>query len=229
VTITQYSAKQYTKWLSKLSGYQYRLPTEAEWEYACRAGSTSPWYWGDSPTEIDNYAWYFKNSEAGPGKVGQKKPNAFGLYDMLGNAAEWCVDHYTTDGYAAQAGKKLGAIEAGKFGGPPYPRVVRGGSWEMEPSEVRSASRLGSEDEDWKSEDPNIPLSPWWYTSDPARGVGFRLFRSYKALPPELISKFWEIDSEDIRSDVQARIEEGRGAQGIVDPSLPEVVKGLQE
>ena len=228
VTITQYSAKQYTKWLSKLTGNQYRLPTEAEWEYACRAGTTTPWSWGENSDEIDEYACFFDNSSEGPAKVGQRKPNAFGLYDMHGNAAEWTIDYYSKDGYVAYGDQKLDAIAAGKFGGAPYPRVIRGGSWEMEPADLRSASRLASDDEEWKSEDPNLPLSPWWYTSDPARGVGFRIVRSYQPLDQEIISKFWEIDAEDIQLDVQSRIDEGRGANGIVDPSLPKIFKELK-
>ncbi len=198
ITITQYAAKQYTKWLSKITGQQFRLPTEAEWEYACRAGTTTPWSWGDSESDIEDYAWYLKNAE-GPTKVGTKKPNPFGLHDMHGNVAEWCVDYYTADGYAALKGKKVTAHQAGKFGGPASPRVVRGGSWEMEPNELRSAARLGSDDEEWKAEDPNLPLSPWWFTTDPARGVGFRLFRSYEPMADEEIKKYWEIDSEDIQ------------------------------
>ncbi len=229
ITITQYSAKQYTKWLSKLTTHQYRLPTEAEWEYACRAGTQTPWSWGDDADAMDEYAWTGDNSDAGPSPVGTKKPNAYGLHDMHGNVAEWCVDYYTEDGYKSLAGKSLNAVEAGKFDGPAYPRVVRGGSWEMTAEEVRSAARLGSHDEDWKAEDPNLPLSPWWFTSDPARGVGFRLFRSYQPLADEKISKFWEIDSEDVQGDVDTRISEGRGVFGIVDPELPKAIEAISK
>jgi formylglycine-generating enzyme required for sulfatase activity len=228
ITATQYAAKQYSKWLSRITGRQYRLPTEAEWEYACRGGTTTPWSWGESDAEIEQYAWFQTNATAGPQIVGKKKANPFGLHDMHGNVAEWCVDHYTESGYSDMAGKKLTAFEAAKFGGPAYPRVVRGGSWEMPPENLRSAARLGSHDVDWKGEDPNIPLSPWWFSNDPARGVGFRLFRSYEPLNAEGIAKFWEIDNDDIRADVESRIQEGRGVLGLVDPELPKAIQALK-
>jgi len=79
---------------------------------------------------------------------------------------------------------------------------------------------MGSIDEDWKVDDPNIPLSPWWYTADPARMVGMRLVRSAKPLPNELMKKFWEIDAPSIQEDVDARLNEGRGVTGIPVPEL---------
>jgi formylglycine-generating enzyme required for sulfatase activity len=230
VTMTQYAAKQYTKWLSAVSGRQYRLPGEAEWEYACRAGSNTAFSWGDDPEEASRFAWFIDNADAGPQKVGTKEPNAFGLYDMHGNVAEWVIDGYTEDGYAALAGKPkpLAAFDAIQWTDKPDPRTVRGGSFEFETGQIRSAARLGSDDDSWKGEDPNIPLSPWWFTSDPARGIGFRVFRSAEPLSSEQITRFWEIDSEDIQFDVDARLQEGRGGKGLVDPELPAAIKQLR-
>ena len=102
---------------------------------------------------------------------------------------------------------------------------VRGGGWQDTADRVRSAARMGSVDDEWKEEDPNVPLSPWWYTSDPARMVGMRLVRSAKPLSNELIKKFWEIDVDAIQEDVDARLKEGRGAIGI---SVPELIKEYQ-
>ena len=85
VTMTQYSAQQYTKWLSRVTDQQYRLPTEAEWEYVARAGTKTTYYWGDGEDGIDDNAWYFDNCDEGVKAVGEKKPNPFGLYDMLGS------------------------------------------------------------------------------------------------------------------------------------------------
>ena len=231
VTMTQYAAKQYTKWLSKLSGSQYRLPTEAEWEYACRAGSEYAYSFGDDEAGLDEVAWYSENSESKPHYVGKKKANAFGLHDMHGNVMEWVVDSYTEDGYASVADKPqpMTSLDSVRWPTSFDNRVVRGGSWQDDAAELRSAARLGSADEDWKAEDPNVPLSPWWYTDDPSRGVGFRLFRSYQPLEPEMISKFWEIDDEDIQFDVDMRISGGRGIQSVVDPSLAEDIKRSQE
>ncbi len=228
VTMTQYAAQQFTKWLSKLTGAQYRLPTEAEWEYAARGNTTTAYSWGESADAAEEYAWYFDNAFDGPGEVGTKKPNPFGLYDVHGNAAEWTINAYTEDGYGWLAEKSNPrAVEAVLWPSQPWPCVVRGGSWEMDPPDLRSAVRLPSDDEEWKVEDPNFPKSPWWFTSDPARGVGFRLFRSHQPLPPEMITKFWEANAEETLLDVDSRVQEGRGGYGLVDEGLPEAIEGL--
>ena len=91
--ITWHAAMEYCRWLSTKTGKNYRLPTEAEWEYACRAGSKTAYSFGDA-SQLKDYAWYTQNSDGKPQKVGTKKPNAWGLHDMHGNVAEWCVDHY---------------------------------------------------------------------------------------------------------------------------------------
>lgn len=230
VTMTQYAAQQFTKWLSRITGSQYRLPTEAEWEYAARAGTTTAYSWGDSIDDLEEYAWFFDNSLDGPGNVGTKKPNQFGLHDMHGNAAEWTVNEYTEDGYQWMVDQQLvDATTAALFPTNPYPCVCRGGSWEMDPPELRSAARLASDDESWKEEDPNFPRSPWWFTSDPSRGVGFRLFRSHEDLPKETITKFWEPLPEETKMDVESRVSEGRGGYGLVDKDLPGEAAKLAE
>ncbi|MCH5376475.1 MAG: formylglycine-generating enzyme family protein, partial [Planctomycetes bacterium] len=177
VTMTQYSARQYTKWLSGVTGHFYRLPSEAEWEYACRAGTDTAYSFGDDVDDLDDYAWYYDNSDDAPHPVGQKKPNAWGLYDMHGNVAEWTLDQMLEDGFAKFKGGRVSAAEALVWPTKLVPRVVKGGSWEDDPENCRSAARLGSEEEEWKHEDPNLPLSPWWFTSDPTRGIGFRVIR----------------------------------------------------
>ena len=230
VTMTQYAAQQFTKWISGISGSQYRLPTEAEWEYAARAGTDTAYSWGDSVDDLEDHAWYFDNSLDGPGDVGSKKPNPFGLYDMHGNAAEWTVNEYTEDGYQWMADQKpADATAAALFPENPYPCVARGGSWEMDPPALRSAARLASDDEMWKEEDPNYPKSPWWFTSDPSRGVGFRLFRSAEDLPKDVIVKFWEPNPEETKMDVESRVSEGRGGYGLVDKELPADAAKLDE
>jgi len=230
VTMTQYAAQQYTKWLSLLLGEQYRLPTEAEWEYACRAGTETPYSWGGDAESIDDFAWYVDNADEGQVPVATKKPNPFGLFDMHGNVAEWTVNAYTADGYQSLVGKTgLTAIDTVTWPTRSSPCVVRGGSWEMEPEELRATVRLASNDKEWKEEDPNFPRSPWWFTSDPARGVGFRVFRSYEPLASETIKKFWETSASNTINEVQTRVSTGRGGYGLVDRDLTESIKKLNK
>ena len=227
-TMSQFAAKQYTKWLSLLSNDFYRLPTEAEWEYACRAGTTTRYYFGDDEDELEDHAWYEENSEELRHEVGELKPNPWGLYDMYGNVAEWTLDQLVADGYKKHEGKKLPAMEAWERPTKVYPRVLRGGSWELEAKQCRSAARLGS-DEEWRDEDPNYPQSPWWLTTSPGLGAGFRLIRPLDA-PKEMKErdKFWSADVARIMKDAKNRINDnGRGAFGIVDEELPKAIKQL--
>ena len=225
VTMTQYAAKMYTKWLSGLFEQQFRLPTEAEWEYACRAGAETAYSFGEDADDLDAFAYFSDNSDEGAGLVGTKKPNAFGLHDMHGNVWEWVVDSYSEDGYEALEGKDLDTWSAIQWSEDAYPRTVRGGGWQDFADRCRSAARLASEDEDWKDEDPNVPLSPWWFTSDPARMVGMRLVRSYQPLDESQISRFWNYDDPDTELAVEARLSEGRGVVGRTVPDLIEDLK----
>ncbi len=230
VTMSQYAAKQYTKWLTGLTGQFHRLPSESEWEYACRAGSATAFHFGDDPSAFDEYGWYFDNADETTHEVGQKKPNAWGLYDMHGNVGEWVLDQHVKDHYQKFAGKSVAAADAIAWPTKLYPRVVRGGSWDRDPEDCRAAARQRSDDDEWREEDPNFPQSPWWFTSGPALGVGFRIIRPLSAPPPAERSKYWEADIEQIREDVRFRIdEEGRGARGVADPTLPQDIQKLQE
>jgi formylglycine-generating enzyme required for sulfatase activity len=172
ICMTQFAAKMYCKWLSAKTGHYYRLPTEAEWEYACRAGTATAYSFGDDPADLDQYAWHDGNSDDKYHKVGRKKPNPWGLCDMHGNVAEWCLDQYVADAYKEGQGKLLESplIPVTK----PYPHVLRGGSWLDDPEALRSAARRGST-KDWKSQDPQVPQSIWYFTD--AEFVGFRVLR----------------------------------------------------
>ncbi len=172
ICMTQFSAKMYCKWLSAKTGRYYRLPTEAEWEYACRAGTTGPYSFGDDLEKLDDYAWYTDNSEEQYHKVGKKKPNPWGLHDMHGNVCEWCLDEYVADRYKQLDGKPVESplVIVTKM----YPQVVRGGAWTDETDLLRSAARRGS-NPDWRAQDPQIPQSIWYHTD--ADFVGFRVVR----------------------------------------------------
>ena len=173
ICMTQHAARMYCRWLSAKTGRAYRLPTEAEWEYACRAGTTTAYSYGDDSDQLSVYGWYDENSDEAYHKVGLKRPNSWGLYDMHGNVAEWVLDQYQDDFYARQPTQIVNNPLAVPM--QLYPRVVRGGGWDDETSMLRSAARDGSS-EDWKEQDPQIPQSIWFHTD--ALGVGFRIVRS---------------------------------------------------
>ncbi len=132
-------SRKFCRFLSAKVGQTIRLPTEAEWEYACRAGSATKFHFGDSYSELDGYAWHAGNSGKKTHPVGQKKPNAFGLHDLHGNVWEWCEDVWH-DNY--QGAPTDGS--AWTKGGNSARRIVRGGSWEYGPADCRAAYRNGS-------------------------------------------------------------------------------------
>lgn len=187
ICMTQFAARTFCEWLSQKTGRYYRLPTEAEWEYACRAGTTTRWSFGDDASKLDEYAWYFDNAGEKYHKVGQKKPNPWGLYDMHGNVAEWVLDEYSTDFYKkASAGLLTDPLCIPKT---EYPQVVRGGSWDADADQTRSAARDKSTPE-WKRQDPQVPKSIWYHTD--ATFVGFRIVRPLNEPTPEERKEKWD-------------------------------------
>lgn len=179
ICMTHHAAMEYCRWLSAKTGKVYRLPTEAEWEYACRAGSKTAYSFGDDPARLGDYGWFVDNAEK-PMKVGKKKPNAWGLYDMHGNVAEWCVDLYKPNAYELIPADR---VPLDPFIAPTpdeYPYSARGGSWDDDADRLRSAARRAS-DKEWSMQDPQRPQSIWWHTD--ATFVGFRVVRA--AVEPE--------------------------------------------
>lgn len=146
--------QEFIRRLNRLEGTdKYRLPTEAEWEYACRAGSSTKYSFGDNAAILDEYAWYRNNSGWRPHPVGQKKPNAWGLYDMHGNVWEWCQDW--------QGDYPAGEVTDPK--GPPsgHHKIIRGGSW-LDGASILESSFRGQEYHVIRSND-----------------IGFRLVRTF--------------------------------------------------
>ena len=172
IGISWHAAMTYCLWLTQTTGKLHRLPTEAEWEYACRAGSKSAFSYGDDPATLEEYAWYRGKSDYRTHPVGSKKPNAWGIHDMHGNVSEWCLDWYQPDYY--------GTVSSGEW--PPNPRgpeegknhAIRGGHFGSAASAVRSAARDRSRDF-WLQADPQEPKSKWWLV--PTNYLGFRVVR----------------------------------------------------
>jgi formylglycine-generating enzyme required for sulfatase activity len=181
ISMTQHAANKYAEWLSAKTGEFYRLPTEAEWEYACRAGTTTVYSFGDDPAKLGDYAWYSANSQGKYQKVGTRKPNPWGLYDMMGNVMEWTLDQYEPYPSAAESNPWVKATK-------PYPNAVRGGSWNDPAEMLRCAARVAS-DASWKQQDPQLPKSIWYETD--AQWLGFRLVRPVKVPSADEMYRYW--------------------------------------
>ena len=186
ITMTYHAAKVYCQWLSKVTGKKYRLPTEAEWEYACRAGTDTPYFFKGDPkkftskgfmkslfkpdtTGINSYVIYALNSDARTQEPDAVKPNPFGLLNMPGNVREFCLDWYAPDAYHLYSG----AISDPHGPESGEEHVVRGGSYLSDAADVRSAARDKTDHIGWMVTDPQSPKSIWWYSD--VKDVGFRV------------------------------------------------------
>ncbi len=186
INVKQFGALMYCRWLYKKTGIFYRLPSEAEWEYAARAGTTTTYPFGNDAAKLGEYAWYSSNSNDSLQHGKQKKPNAWGLYDMLGNAQEWVLDQYQEDYYNSLNN----AVDPVRVPEVKHPGVVRGGSFKSEASELRPANRIPS-DLEWSKSDPQIPKSKWWSTDAPF--VGFRIVRPVQQPTKAEAEQFFKI------------------------------------
>jgi formylglycine-generating enzyme required for sulfatase activity len=181
-SMSQQAALMYCKWLYDKTGVFYRLPTEAEWEYACRAGGKTI---ASNPRSLSEYGYFKDNSEGKYHQVKELKPNPWGLYDMLGNLSEWTLDQYD-----AAAFQKLPENATAPVVPPAtrYPKVVKGGSYLDDAKELRCSNRIAS-DAAWNKRDPQIPKSKWWLTD--GMGVGFRIARPQAQPAKEEVEKFF--------------------------------------
>lgn len=183
IAATQHAASKFCEWLTAQTGHYYRLPTEAEWEYACRAGTSTAYSFGDDDGALGEYAWYFENAEGSYHPVAQKKPNPWGFYDMHGNVLEW-----TLDSYAPYSGER--AHNPLVSHPQRYPRVTRGGHWDMDPEDLRSAVRHPS-DPSWKMTDPQQPKSIWYHTDTP--WLGFRIVSPVETPSVKEMHRLWNL------------------------------------
>jgi formylglycine-generating enzyme required for sulfatase activity len=180
-----YAANVYCQWLSKVTGKKYRLPTEAEWEYACRAGTETPYFFAGNPEKftskgffrkligpdtsvIASMAVYAVNSPSQTEEPSFVKANPFGLKNMAGNVAEFCSDIYSAGYYKSDS---LRVNPKGALNGPEH--VIRGGSFKSDARDLRSAARDFTKTKAWLVTDPQMPKSKWWYSD--CIDVGFRV------------------------------------------------------
>ena len=186
ITMTHYSAETFCQWLTLKTGKKYRLPTEAEWEYAARGGTSTPYFFEGNPkkfsnegfmkgifkpdtTGINGFTIYANNSSNRSQEPAKVKANPFGLKNMLGNVMEYCSDWYAEDAYKDI---KDGELDPkGPSDGKEY--VVRGGLYNSDAADLRSAARAHTEHDKWLKTDPQNPKSIWWYSD--IKGIGFRV------------------------------------------------------
>ena len=185
ITMTHYAAEVFCQWLSHKTGKKYRLPTEAEWEYAARGGNQTPYFFPGSPKDfsekgfmrnifkpktdsIANYVIYDKNSGNRTQLPSEVMPNPFGLKNMLGNVMEYCADKYDPEAYQKRSGVTTNPLVTT---GEEW--VVRGGNYLSDAADVRSAARAHTRHDDWLRTDPQQPKSIWWYSD--VKGIGFRV------------------------------------------------------
>jgi formylglycine-generating enzyme required for sulfatase activity len=149
LSMSQFAARQYTKWLSGITGDTYRLPSEAEWEHAARAGTTTAYYFGKDAAELKDHAWFMDNAEEMTHKIGLKKPSPWGLFDIYGNVAEWTLDEYTADGYGKLSERRLPKPCNGPPNSSPAPcaaavGTMTGPAAEVRPGEARTMTTIAA-------------------------------------------------------------------------------------
>ena len=186
LSMTQHAANKYCQWVSFQTGHFYRLPTEAEWEFACRSGSNTNSSWGADAQKAVEYAWFGGDASTHYNIPGQKKPNLLGFHDMHGNVLEWTLDQYVPNRREYFTKDKVHNpwVKATK----PYPHVTKGGHWQQSLKEISAAARHQSTPI-WKVADPQRPRSLWYHTTTP--WLGLRIVRPAKIPTVEEMYHYW--------------------------------------
>lgn len=215
VCMTQYSAKQYTKFLSLSTGSFYRLPSAAQWQYACLAGR-EPEELLEGVAMLDLSAWSKRNAKQRRHRVGGLKPNPWGIFDMQGNVSEWVLDDARFEGKKWQE-MSLTDDQAISWPDSGWGRLVCGGDFTVDPKNCMHNSWKASH-ENWNEDDPELPQSPFWLQSDNSTGVGFRIIRPLtEPATREEREKFWKADCDWLVEAIKSHVDENwRGAKGKV-------------
>ena len=184
IAMSQHAASKFCEWLSAQTGRYYRLPTEAEWEYACRAATTTTYSFGDDPEKLNDFAWTYDNCDYSYQMVGTRKPNPWGIHDMHGNVAEWCLDgHFRSVDIPVD--------------GPPQPGhsgAVRGGSYtDKNPTESMRSDARHASDPAWNASDPRNPKSIWYLSNN--EWIGFRVVRPFEVPDLSTMHSMWNTGS----------------------------------
>ncbi|MDX1930862.1 MAG: SUMF1/EgtB/PvdO family nonheme iron enzyme [Pirellulaceae bacterium] len=219
--MTQFAARQYTKWLSLQLKERYRLPTAAEWMYACSAGDLLQTI---NAKELAKFA-VCESDQAGANTVGTRKANAWGLHDMLGNMSEWVIDGQG-DGSKIRSPGKQSVFDAIEWTSTRYGHRALGGNWRSRFDECSvHAKEVCSID--WWELDPMLPISPWWMAGGPWVTIGFRIVRPLNQGTAEEWTRYWEPDTGELASDVDESIRGGRGIIGrpLVSPRLKKPIE----
>lgn len=200
---SQFATRQYTKWLSLVTGCEYRLPLRSEWQHACLAGSSAEYCFGEEIEQLAQYAVYSGSDrgESDPLRAGQKKPNTWGLHDVHGNVSEFVIEDTAP----------TGLVDG---------HVACGGNWESDATGCTATSVLRTTSQ-WWDEDPDLPRSCWWMASYESRTTGFRIIAPLDPMSAQQKRIYWDSDSRQLSDDIVLRLNDGRGSVGRVGKPTP--------
>jgi formylglycine-generating enzyme len=211
-SMTLYSAKQYTKWLSLILDRPYRLPTEAEWQHACLAGGKASL--GAITDRPEQFSVYGGTSDCVL-PVGSKQPNSWGLHDIYGNVSEWVITQFPNPSAPFKQTREMFI--------PSW--VSKGGSYSTEIGQL-NAERREVATKDYWDYDPDYPVSCCWLANDQA-AIGFRIVCQLGSLDTEAMRQYWDCESKDVREWIDEKVKSGRMSAGRVDGTLPEEAKTI--
>lgn len=229
--VAPFGARNYTKYLSKLTGQVYRLPSAVEWQYAARAQTDVQDKHGQTINDLNSVAWYRRNASRRQ-RVGLKGANAWGLHDMAGNVAEWVLDgdeaarSELVTRLTAERG--VDSIQAVAWPTQHRGRMALGGAFDQGESRCQFDSAFYSTEALYELE-PLVPPGPHWTNSDRGQAIGFRIVRPVDdRISSELKRRYWEPDHPEVQKALKIKLESGYAGEGWVDPGLPDAIESAK-